>query len=41
MERRFAATKRRFAFLNRRFIFAKRRVGECHLEQRLQNRLSI
>ena len=41
MERRFAATKRRFVFLNRRFIFAKRRVGECHLEQRLQNRLAI
>lgn len=41
MKRRFAATKRRFVFLNRRFIFAKRRVGECHLEQRLQNRLSI
>ena len=41
MERRFEATKRRFVFLNRRFIFAKRRVEECHLEQRLQNRLSI
>ena len=41
MKRRIGRTIRRFVFLNRRFIWAKRRVGECHLEQRLQNRLAI